>query len=186
MPFTPTYQNVKPTVGGSADTWGGTNNDRISEAYVDFTAAASVINATETLALNALPKAGGTTTGDVVLFAGEPTGVTSVGFRGAPVVSISASTTLNLTHSGKTIRNTAGSNITVTVPPSGSVGFPVGTAIVLRNYASFTMSVARGAGVTLHIPSSTGNANRTIGIHGMATLLKEDTNTWVLSGSGVS
>jgi len=186
MAFTPTYQNVKPVVGGSADVWGGINNDRIGEAYADFQALSIQFNATQIVAAAALARAGGTMTGDVVLANVGPGSQFSVGFRGAPIVGFTANKTLALTDAGKTQRLTGAVTATLTIPPVSSVGFPVDTVIVLRNFATADMTVARGSGVELRLAGSPTNSNKTVAPQGMATLLHEATNVWVLSGVGAS
>lgn len=186
MSVTPTIQNVKPVVGGSADTWGGTLNDRIGETYVDINALAVQGNASEAAVVAALPKAGGTMTGDVALADVAPTNALSVGFRGLPVVSIDTDRVFGLTDSGKMIRLTGTTARNWTIPPVASVGFPVGTAIVVRNFGTQPVTLTRGAAVQLRIPGSTADANRTLSPSGQATLVMEASNIWVVSGAGVA
>lgn len=186
MAVTPTITNVQPVIGGSADTWGGTLNDRLGEAYVDINALAVQGNANETAVAAALPKAGGTMTGDVVLADVAPGSDRSVGFRGLPVVSIDADRTFGLTDSGKMIRLTGVTARTWTIPPVGSVGFPIGTVIVLRNTSTAALALARGSGVQLRIAGSATDANRSITPHGLVTITHEASNVWVASGLGVS
>lgn len=186
MAVTPTITNVQPVIGGSADTWGGTLNDRLGEAYVDINALAVQGNANEIAVAAALPKAGGTMTGDVALADVAPGSTRSVGFRGLPVVSIDAVRTFGLTDSGKMIRLTGTTARTWTIPPVASVGFPIGTAIVVRNFGTQPITLARGASVQLRIPGSATDANRTVAASGQATLVMEASNVWVISGVGVA
>lgn len=186
MPFTPTYQNVKPVVGGSADTWGGTNNDRIGEAYADFQSVSTLLNAVEASASAALPRAGGTLTGDVVVADVAASSTRSVGFRGVPVVSIGVDRTFGLTDAGKMIRLFGPNVRTWTIPNTSTVGFQIGTTIVLRNYATANLSLVRAAGVALRIPGSSVDANRTLVPYALVTLVMEDTNLWLVSGVGAS
>lgn len=186
MPVTTTIQNVQPTVGGSADTWGGTINARLGEAYDDINALATQSNANQTLANAALPKAGGTMTGDVVLADVGPGDTRSVGFRGAPVVNFSADKTLALTDAGKTQRMTGATPLVLTIPPVGSVGFPVGTVIPIRNFGTAALTVARGSGVQLRLVGSATDKNCTVAPYGMGGILHESSNVWVIQGVGVS
>lgn len=183
MAVTPTITNVHPVVGASADTWGGTLNSRLSEAYADINALAVQGNASEIAAAAALPKAGGTSTGDQVLANVAPTSEFSAGYRGLPVVSINADRTLGASDAGKMIRLFGSTARTWTIPPNA---FPTGSAIVLRSYSSAVLSVVRGAGVTLAIPGDNTNKNLSLASFGQATLVQEDPNVWVLSGVGVS
>lgn len=186
MSVTPTIQNVQPIVGGSADTWGGDINDRLQETYVDINALAAQGNASETAVAAALPKAGGTLTGDITLANVGPSGILSVGFRGAPVIAFSANKSLALTDCGKTQRMTGASVCILTIPPVGTVGFPVGTVVPLRNAATASMTISRGAGVQLRVSGLATDKNCAMAPQGMGTLFHEDSNVWVLSGVGVS
>lgn len=186
MPITPTIQNVQPTVGGSADTWGGTVNARLQEAYVDITDIATQVNSNTTVANAALPKSGGTSTGDQILANVGPTSAFSAGYRGAPPVIIDVDRTFQLSDAGKMIR-LFGSNVrTWTIPPNSSVAFPIGTVMVLRNFALVSLNIARGVGVQLRVDGSAVDANSTISPYGKASLIQEDTNLWVIGGTGVA
>lgn len=185
MPFTPTYQNVKPVVGGSADTWGGTNNDRIGEAYADFTAAASVINATETLALAALPKAGGTLTGDVAIANVAPASPFSIGARGTPVVTVTASKTLTGTDAGSKQVFSGATTVNITIPPAGAVNL-VAQGFLVRNNGTVAITVSRGAGVTLRVAGSPTNKDVAISPNGFAAFSNDGGDVWVCSGTLVA
>jgi len=186
MPVTPTIENVFPTVGASADTWGGILNERGGETYVDINALATLANANEAKANAALPKAGGTMTGDQVLADVGPSSTFSVGFRGAPVVNFSANKTLALTDAGKMQRATGASALVLTIPPVGTVGFPVDTVIPLRNFSTGVLTIERGSGVQLRIAGSDVNKNCALAPQGMGGLVHEDSNVWVLTGVGAS
>ena len=112
-------------------------------------------------------------------------GTNSVGFRTAPQTSGGASAyTLALTDSGKHVIFTGGSTATLTVPTNASVAFPVGTTILVVNDNSGNLTIS-GAGVTFQLANgSTGN--RTVATKGLATCLKTATDTWYVSGAGVT
>ena len=112
-------------------------------------------------------------------------GTNSVGFRTAPQTSGGASAyTLVLTDSGKHVIFTGGSTETLTVPTNSSVAFPVGTTILVVNDNSGNLTIS-GAGVTFQLANgSTGN--RTVATKGLATCLKTATDTWYVSGAGVT
>lgn len=184
MPFTPSLQNTWPVVNASASVWGGILNARGGETYTDMQAIATLLNATETKADAAMPKSGGAFTGAVTLHNSGPTSVQSPGWRGLPVRQIAGNDTLVLNDAGGMVRYGGTANVTVTIPPASSVGFPRGTAISLRNYSAGTMTVARGSGVELRAPLNVTNKNFTLAPHGWATILLEDTNMWVIQGSG--
>lgn len=186
MAVTPTIQNVKPVVGGSADTWGGTLNDRVTETYVDINALATQGNASEAAVIAKVAKAGDTMAGDLALANVGPTSAYSAGFRGAPPLDFSSDKTLALTDAGVSQRMVGASPLTLTIPPAGSVGFPLGTVIPLRNSTGVVMTVARGAGVTLTVVGSATNANATISARGAGAIWQEATNVWMIQGVGVS
>jgi hypothetical protein len=112
-------------------------------------------------------------------------GTNGVGFRTAPQTSGGASSyTLVLTDSGKHVIFTGGSTATLTVPTNASVAFPIGTTILVVNDNSGNLTIS-GAGVTFQLANgSTGN--RTVATKGLATCLKTATDTWYVSGAGVT
>ena len=112
-------------------------------------------------------------------------GTNSVGFRTAPQTSGGASAyTLVLTDSGKSVVFTGGSTATLTVPTNASVAFPVGTVLLVINDNSGNLTIS-GAGVTFQLANGAAG-NRTVATKGMATLLKVATDTWYVSGAGVT
>lgn len=126
-------------------------------------------------------------TGDAVLADVGPTSALSAGFRGAPVVDFSVDKALALTDCGKTQRLTGATPRTLTIPPVGTVGFPVDTVIPLRNFStSAALSIVRGAGVQLRVAGNATDKNCALAPQGVATLLHEANNVWVLSGVGAS
>ena len=98
-------------------------------------------------------------------------------------VTMTADRTLTLTDAGKHLLRSGGS---LTIPPNSSEAFPIGSAVTLVNNITTSMSLLRGTGVALYMATSISNANRTLAGRGVATLLKTDTNTWYVTGAGVS
>ena len=112
-------------------------------------------------------------------------GTNNVGFRTAPQTSGGSSAyTLVLTDSGKSIIFTGGSTATLTVPTNASVAFPVGTTILVVNDNSGNLTIS-GSGVTFQLANGT-TGNRTVATKGLATCLKTATDTWYVSGAGVT
>lgn len=94
---------------------------------------------------------------------------------------------LVLTDAGKHINCTnTGGGQSITVPTNASVAFPIGTAIALVNMGTNTLTITAAVPPTMYWAGTTGSGTRTLGLKGIATLLKVDTNTWFISGSGVS
>jgi len=196
MAVTPTIQNVKPVVGASADTWGGTINDRITETYTDITDIASQFNVTQALAVNAkavadaaLPRAGGAMTGALVLDSAGPTSQYAAGFRGPPVVDFTGTRVLSLPDSGKMMRLIGTSGGVIQIPNVASVAFPVGTTMNIRNSSALggiTVQAVGGSGVLLRMAGEGATGDRTVSPQGMARLTHEGTNNWVLDGTGIT
>lgn len=98
-----------------------------------------------------------------------------------------ANYTFVLADRGKCVLKNNSTAYTWTIPPNSSVAYPIGTMITLRNAnASGAVTIARGTGVVLRKAGSGTDADATLGAWGMATLLKEGTDSWAISGTGVS
>jgi phage-related tail fiber protein len=98
-----------------------------------------------------------------------------------------ANYTLALSDRGKCIIKTDGGTYTWTIPTNATVALPVGAMITVRcANSSGSVTIARASGVALRKAGSGTDANVTLAAWGMATLLKEGTDSWVISGTGVS
>jgi hypothetical protein len=74
-----------------------------------------------------------------------------------------------------------------TIPPNSSVAFPTGTIITLVNAGSSgAVTVTRGSGVALILAGDGTDSNKTLAAYGLATILKVGTDTWFISGAGVT
>lgn len=94
----------------------------------------------------------------------------------------SVSYTLALTDRGKSIDTSA----SVTVPLNSTVAFPIGTVITITNTSAAAITLTQTAGVTLRQAGTANTGNRTLAAYGMATLRKVATDTWFISGAGLS
>lgn len=114
-----------------------------------------------------------------------PDGSTQVGYLSAPQAhNSSGNYTLALTDAGDHVYFTGGSTATLTVPTNASVAFPTGTTILVVNNNSGNLTIS-GAGVTFQLANGT-TGNRTVATKGMASLLKVATDTWWVTGPGVT
>lgn len=112
-------------------------------------------------------------------------GTNKVGYINAPQNSQSGSTyTLVLGDAGDHVYFTSGSTATLTVPTNSSVAFPTGTTILVLNNNSGNLTIS-GAGVTFQLANG-ATGNRTVATKGMASLLKVATDTWWVTGPGVT
>ena len=125
--------------------------------------------------------AGNITVGNI---AGKTNGFT-LGYLEMPQVA-SGNVTLALTDSGKHFYNTTASPQTITIPSFANVAFGNGTVISIANQSTSNISVALQSGVILYLAGNATSAARTITSYGVATLLKVNTNTWFINGSGVA
>jgi hypothetical protein len=87
--------------------------------------------------------------------------------------------TLVLTDSAKFVTLSNASAITLTIPTNSSVAFPVGTQVNIVQLGAGQVTVG-GAGVTLR---SQGSKVKLNGIYSAGTLVKINTDEWVLVGN---
>ena len=185
MAVTNDITQTNPVVDADFDTWGAKQNNFFDQVRTTVAQLVTAVNGLLTDITGRVAKAGDTMTGELRL--GNPTTVNSdaAGFRGAPVIDFDAAKTIALDEAGKTLRLTGTTARTLTIPPVGSVGFPPGTAIVLRNVSTQPLTIARGSGVTLTVTGSSTNKNCTLAPRGRATLLMDENNVWDIGGVGV-
>lgn len=110
-----------------------------------------------------------------------------VGYLDIPFNTQNGTYSLVITDRGKTIYHTSGSAHTYTVPTNTSVAFPVGTVVTVINAnGGGDVTLAAAVGVTLRQAGSSNTGSRTLAANGVATLIKVDTNTWYISGVGMT
>jgi hypothetical protein len=124
-----------------------------------------------------------TVTGDVGV-TGNITGTTisdAIGnVRNVPQNAQTSSYVLVATDNGKYISITTGG---VTVP-SGI--FSVGNTVTIFNNSSTSQTITQGTSVILRQAATTNTGNRTLAGYGLATILCVASNTFVITGNGVS
>ena len=103
--------------------------------------------------------------------------------KDVPQNAKTAAYTLTLTDRGKSIDVSTG-GITITVPLNSEVAFPIGTTVSITNLAATAITVSSSA--TLRQAGTANTGSRTLAAYGMATLRKVATDTWFISGAGVS
>lgn len=109
-----------------------------------------------------------------------------VGYLDIPGNSRNGAYTLAASDRGKRIfsKNTAGQIITI--PAFGTDTPPVDAVIVIRNRGTNPITLTPAAGVSLRMVGSATIGARAIAAEGMATLIHEETDHWVVIGQGVS
>jgi len=125
------------------------------------------------VAAAAMPKAGGTFTGEVAF-------ATSQAYPKIPQNSKTSSYTLIASDAGKHVSITSG-GITI---PSGIFG--VGDAISIYNDSASNQTITQGSGVTLRQAGSANTGDRTLAQYGLATVLCVASNTFAIGGVGLS
>lgn len=81
---------------------------------------------------------------------------------------------------GKLITCDNGSAIALTIPPSSSVNYGIGTQINIMQLGAGQVTITAGVGVTLR---SSGSKLKTYGQYAVATCCKIATDTWVVVGN---
>lgn len=122
---------------------------------------------------------------------GQTAGTVAAGndsrFAGLFLQNQSGVKTFGLSDLSYITRNTNASTSAWTIPPNSSVAFPIGTVLTVRNATTGgTVTLTRGAGVSLYIAGSTTSKDVAFAQAGWATIIKEATDTWVVSGVGLS
>lgn len=143
----------------------------------------ATLTGTETLTNKTL-STGNTITSDTIVGNGTPSAIAanSPGFRGLPQSTKTANYTLAATDAGTHISITTGG---IAIPPNtgtGSVPFPIGTAISIYNDSGSTQSITITTD-TLRLAGTTTTGTRTLATYGVATLLKVKATTWVVMGN---
>lgn len=109
------------------------------------------------------------------------TAAAGAGFMGMPQNLQSSSYPIAATDAGKHIYFSS-SGQTLTIPVNS---FPVGTTVVVVNANGVTTTITSSSD-TLRLANSTSTGTRSLASNGMATILKITSNTWIISGNGVS
>jgi len=114
--------------------------------------------------------------------AGNTATVTSasytIGYRDLP--QIGSFGTLALTDGGKHYYGSG----TINIPTNAAVALAVGTAVLI--IASSAATISPAGGVVLRLAGTSTTGSRTLAQYGIATLVKVATNTWYISGTGIS
>lgn len=177
---TPNYGFLLQQPGTNRNTWGGKLNGNWSSLDGLLFTASTTASAALVLAGDALPKSGGTMTGNIGLpkIASAPE---SAGYKGAPIVVLGTTLTLSAVEAGQLLTLASG-NCNITLAPAMAPGL----VYVVKNRGAGTVTLTRGGGVALTLDGQNTNKNCAIGPYGKATLTINATNEWSVSGIGVS
>jgi hypothetical protein len=185
-PVTTNYSWSKPIVGADNSTWGATLNADLDSIDTDLFTVAGQAAAAVSAAAAALPATNGSATGLNVTPSGTPA-TNAAGYLGTPINAENGNYTFVIGDAGQTVLHNSAASHTYTIPPASSVAFPLGTVIGVANYnAGGTLTITPGAGVTLVAVGGAGGSRTLSATVAMASLLNIGTNTWLISGAGVS
>jgi hypothetical protein len=184
--------------------------DSTTSTSVTTAATPNSVKAAADAAAAALPKAGGTMTGSLTL-AGNPTEALQAASKGyvdtadAALLSKAGGTMAGAiafapgqafpqvpqnarTSAYPLVASDAGKHVSITTGgitvPSGV--FAVGDAISIYNNSASSQTITQGGSTTLRLAGSASTGNRTLAQYGLCTILCVASNTFVVSGAGVS
>jgi hypothetical protein len=167
-----TQLNAKePTITTLSVAKGGTGATTAGAALTSLGAAASGAN-TDITALDQ----------DVTITATGTIATDTIGYRGLPQNSQTASYTLALADQGKMVNTTTGG---VVIPANASVAFPIGAAISIYNNSASSQTISITTD-TIYLAGTATTGSRTLAQRGLATCVKVAATTWVVSGAGVT
>jgi hypothetical protein len=169
-----------PIVSASGNITGG-NLITAGLANIATLEITTIANVTGTVTTATLSTTGTTSTATLSV-TGNTATVTSanyqIGYRDLPQIGTLG--TLAITDGGKHYYGSG----TITIPTNASVSLPVGTAILIIATASTTVSPS--GGVTL-LQAGTGSTGaRTLAQYAEASLVKVASDTWYISGVGIT
>lgn len=116
-----------------------------------------------------------------------PPASASVGYLNIPQNSKSAAYTTVATDSGKHIYHPASdaNARTFTIDSNANVPYAIGTAITFVNLSANNVTIAITSD-TMYLAGLGTTGSRTLAQYGMATALKIDSTTWLISGNGLT
>jgi hypothetical protein len=96
--------------------------------------------------------------------------------------------TLVSSDAGKFLYYTQGTDVNLYIPWSSNVSFSNGTTIMIvsRTTSGANVTVTPNNGVRLYLSGNTTPVSRNVMSYGMASIIQVDSNTWMISGSGVA
>lgn len=172
------------SLGTGVATWLGTpSSANLAAAVTDETGSGALVFATSPTLVT--PVLGTPTSGTLSNCTVD--GTDAVGFRNTPINSQSTAYTLVLADAGKTIYHPASDNNarTFTIPANGSVAYAVGTVLTFVNLAAANVTIAITTD-TMYLAGAGTTGSRTLAQYGIASAVKVDSTTWVISGNNLS
>ena len=96
--------------------------------------------------------------------------------------------TLVSADAGKYLYYTQNTSVNLYIPSTSNTSFPNGTTVMVvsRTTSGANVTVTPGNGVLLFLTGNTTSTSRNVMSYGMATIIQVESNTWMISGSGVA
>ena len=176
------------TIGGYGSNTGMSpaNVDNVLRAIVSITRATFATALQNFLAGSApLPVANGGTGGTDAATALTAIGALSSLYRDLPLTTKSAAFTLADAERSNRV-NYTGAAAAATINPNSTTSITDGAFYVIRNNGSGSLTITRGAGVTLKKNGSITSADAILAVGGVGTLIRWATDDWAITGSGIS
>ena len=104
---------------------------------------------------------------------------------GLTINAQSSNYTLALADVGKFVYSTNVGAQTVTVPTNAATPMPLGSTITVVNNGTTAITISTTS-ITMYQAGTANTGNRTLGTKGVATLLKVATDTWFITGAGIT
>jgi hypothetical protein len=196
-----TYLASPPAIGGTAANtingttitasvqFSGPHNGTVGAttpntgAFTTVTASSTVSGAGFSTYLASPPAIGSTTpnTGAFTTVTASSTITDLVGnVRAVPIENKTSGYTLLATDIGQCVSITTGG---VTVP-SGVMA--IGSAVTIYNNSGSSQTITQGASTTMTLAGTSNTGNRTLALNGLATIICVASNTFVITGLGVT
>lgn len=158
--------NSSVTVGNTALTLGSTVSSIGNLTLTNVTISSGTINANATAA--------------------TVDSVNVVGYMGIPQNSQNGNYNIVIGDAGKHIYHPAGqAAATYTIPANSNVAFTTGTAITIVNGSANNVSISVTTD-TMTLANSATTGTRTLTANGVATCVKVTSDSWIISGAGLS
>lgn len=93
---------------------------------------------------------------------------------------------LVLADRGKHVALTAGVATALTIPANASITFPIGSSVAVINTGTGVCTLTPAGGVTLVFAGAGSTGSRALAAKGLATLIKTGSDTWYVSGVGLT
>lgn len=109
----------------------------------------------------------------------------SVGYRDVPQIA-GSNFTLQDSDSGKHVYSTTSGTETITIPSAANATIAIGSTVQVIVNGTGSVTLQPEAPVSLYLAGNSTPGSRSVGSRGMATVIKVATNTWFVSGVGIT